>query len=152
MKYEMYTLNREDITVFEDVLPEYVVDNCGKEGCFMIGAVDADDNLVGLAQFYVGMLENGEFVSDLVYIYVAEEYRGNGAASRMISKVHSILKQSGLEKSLALTEKKSEVKALFTENGYLFMKLEKDSVKELENVHDRIVPAKTEQGVCWLDR
>lgn len=152
MKYEMYTLYRDDIGSFADSLPAYVLENCGKNGCFMIGAVDADENLVGLAQFYIGMLEDGEFISDLVYIYVAEKYRRNGAASKMIAKIHSILKQSGLEKSIAFLEKKKEEKTLFTENGYLFMKMEQDTVRELEEMHEGMAPSKTEQGVYWLER
>ncbi len=152
MRYEMYTLYRDDIGAFEDDLPDYVLENCEKNGCFMIGAVDADENLVGMTQFYVGMLENGEFISDLVYVYVAEEFRGNGAASKMIAKVHSILKQSGLEKSIAFLEKKKPEKALFTENGYLFMKVEKDEVRKLEEIHNGMGFSGAEQGVCWLDR
>lgn len=152
MKYEMYTLYRDDIGGFEDSLPEFVLKNCEKDGCFMIGAVDTDENLVGLAQFYVGMLENGEFISDLVYIYVSEEFRRNGAASKMIAKVHSILKQSGLDKSIAFLGKKKEEKALFTENGYLFMKLEKETAGSLEEVHEGMSFSGAEQGVYWLDR
>ena len=152
MKFGMYTVSKKDIEMFADQLPEYVIENCGKKGCFMIGAVDEENTLIGLAQFYIGMLEGGEFISDVIYVFVDEEYRRNGAASKMLNKVHSILKKSGIEKSLTLVDKKQEEKALFSENGYVFMKPDTDSVKEFEEVHGKIVPTKMEQGVYWLDR
>ena len=151
MKYGMVTVQRNDIGGFEEYLPEYVLDNCGKQGCLMIGAVDPDYNLVGITQFYIGMLEDGTIVSDVVYVYVNEDKRRNGIASRMLSKVHSIVGKSGIDKSLTFMDEKKEEKELFKGNGYMFMKIEEESVRELGEVHEKIVPAMMEQGVCWVE-
>ena len=120
MRYNMYTVNRHDIELFEDQLPDDILSNCGKPGFFVLGAADDDNNLVGVTQFHIGMLPDGECVSDVVYVFVGEDSRGRGAASRMLSQVHSILKKSGVDKSMTVMGKKQDEKKLFTENGYLF--------------------------------
>ena len=122
MRYGMYTLSRQDVEKFKDALPGYVLANCGRKGVFVIGASDKDGQVIGMAQFYVGMLPGNDAVADIVYVYVADEYRGNGVASKMIAEVHKIMKKSGGEKCLALLKKRQKEQRLFESNGYLFMK------------------------------
>ena len=93
MRFGMYTVTKNDLGSFENKLPKYVFDNCGKKGYFTIGALDPDNNLVGVTQFFIGMFKNGEFASYVVYIYVNEEFRGNMAASRMLWKTHNIIRK-----------------------------------------------------------
>lgn len=152
MRYGMFTINKSDIEEFKDLLPEFVLENCSKRGIFMIGAANEDMRLLGLTQFYISMMSEGNFCSDIVYVYVAEAFRGKGIASKMLKRVHSIMKKSGVEKSLAFLGKKQQEQQLFKENGYLFMKAEAAAIEKLEEVHERIVPARTEQGVFWIDR
>ncbi|MCR5502805.1 MAG: GNAT family N-acetyltransferase [Lachnospiraceae bacterium] len=151
MRYEMYTVRREDIASFESALPDYVLDNCDRKGCFMIGAVDQDMNLIGMTQFYIGMREE-EFISNVIYVYVDEAFRRQGAASGMLDKVHSILKKSGIAKSLAFLDRKQPEKDLFTDSGYLFMPPDKEAVEELAGVNMSMSSPGMEQGVYWLDR
>ena len=152
MKYGMVTIRKNDIENFIDFLPDYVLENCDKQGCFMIGAVDQDYNLVGLTQFYIGMLEDGNIISDVIYVYVNEDERNKGVASKMISKVHSILRKSGIDKSLAFLDEGQEVKVFFKGNGYLFMKVGNELVTDLKVVHEDVFPSGMEQGVCWIEQ
>jgi hypothetical protein len=88
----------------------------------------------------------------VVYVFVGEDNRGRGAASRMLSQVHSILKKSGVDKSMTVLSKKQDEKQLFTENGYIFMKPDKESIEFLEGLHGDVSPSKSEQGIYWVNR
>ena len=151
MRFGIYTLKKKDLGSFVEKLPKYVFDNCEKKGFFTIGAVGSDGNLIGVTQFYIGMLKDNEFISDIIYVYVKEEYRRNGAATRMLWKSHNIIRKSGVKKSLVFFDNDYEGKEFFEENGYLFMKLEEDTISELYDVHERITFKRTEQGVCWVE-
>ncbi len=148
----MYTVSRSDIGIFEEDIPDSVMSNCGRPGFFVLGAADQENNLVGMTQFHIGMLPDGECVSDVVYVFVGEDNRGRGAASRMLSQVHSILKKSGVDKSMTVLSKKQDEKQLFTENGYIFMKPDKESIEFLEGLHGDVSPSKSEQGIYWVNR
>ena len=152
MRYNMYTVSREDIEGFKNDLPETVLTNCGKPGFFILGAADPENNLVGMTQFHIGMLPDGECVSDVVYVFVEEDSRGRGAASRMLSQVHAILKKSGVDKSMTVLGKKQSEKQLFTENGYIFMKPDKESIDFFKELHQEVSPMKSEQGIYWVNR
>ena len=152
MKYGLYTLSRHEIEKYEDQLPGYVVANSGRKGVFMLGATDKDMRIVGLTQFYVRMLPREGAIADIVYVYVMDDSRGHGVASRMIAEVHKIMKKSGGEKCLTLLKKKQREQQLFERNGYLFMKSESDSIGYLEEVHEDITPARTQQGVYYIGR
>ncbi len=155
MRYGVYTLGKKNLESFEKKLPQYVFDNQKKRGFFTIGAVDPKGNLIGITQFYIGLLKNGEFVSDIIYIYVDENFRGTGVAERMIWKSHNIIKKSGVKKSLVFLKdnlnEKMYIKEFFENNGYLFMKVENGIINEIFDFPKKITYRKLEQGVCWVD-
>ena len=152
MRYGLFTISRRDIEDFKELLPDYVFANCKNKGIFMLGATDEEMRLMGLTQFFVGMLENGEAIADIVYVYVFDEYRKLGVASRMIREVHKIMKKSGGEKCFAFLEKKQSEQQVFKLNGYIFMKPEKDMIGYINEVHENIVPDYTDQGVYYVNR
>ncbi|MBQ7707803.1 MAG: GNAT family N-acetyltransferase [Lachnospiraceae bacterium] len=155
MRFSIYTLKKKDLGSFEEKLPKYVFDNCEKKGFFTIGAVGSDGNLIGVTQFYIGILKDNEFISDIIYVYVKEEYRRNGAAGRMLWKSHNIIKKSGVKKSLVFLKdnlnEKMYIKEFFENNGYLFMKVENGIINEIFDFPKKITSRKIEQGVCWVD-
>jgi GNAT superfamily N-acetyltransferase len=152
MKCGMFTLAKSDIGMFADEIPQYVLENCDKKGTFLLGAADGDSNLLGFTQFFVGVLESGEIIADIVYVFVNEDYRQQGVASKMLNKVHNILKKSNVKKSLVFLKKKQNEKELFSKNSYVFMKPEAEPVNALEDLYEKMIPAKMEQGVSWTDR
>ncbi len=100
MRTDIYTLDRDDLTTMSDVLPEYVIERAKLPGYFSLGAVgkvDDDENLLGMAQFYINITSEGECFAQLVYIYVLEEYRHRGVASKLIERVNRILKKSDVK-------------------------------------------------------
>ena len=151
MKCDMYTVSKKDINRFADKVPQYVLENCGKKGTFMLGAADRDRNLLGFTQFFVGVLESGEIIADVVYVFVNEDSRRQGVAGKMLTKVHSILKKSSVKKSLVFLKKKQEEKELFSKNSYIFMKPEAEPVNALEDLYEKMIPENMEQGVSWTD-
>ena len=152
MRYGMYTLGRNSMERFREVLPEYVLANCGRNGVFVVGAAAKDGRIIGLTQFFVRMLPKDDAVADIVYVYVVDEFRGNGVASRMIAEIHKIMKKSGGEKCLALLKKKQKEQQMFEKSGYLFMKTEADTIGFLEEVHEDPSSALVEQGVYYINR
>ena len=148
----MYTLDRSSVERFRGVLPEYVLANCGKNGVFVVGETAKDGRIIGLTQFFVRLLPGDNAIADIVYVYVVDEFRGNGVASRMIAEVHEIMKKSGGEKCLALLKKKQKERKIFERNGYLFMKTEADTIEFLEEVHEDLSSARLEQGVYYINR
>jgi len=152
MKCIMYTIGKEDVSEFQDCLPKYVMKNCEREGIFILGAADEEDNLIGLTQFYLGMLSDESILSEIIYVYVREDSRDKGVASRMLGKIHQILEKSGIEKSVVVLSEKDREKILFKENGYMFMTLEENIKKSMgEMFGDRRYQTLL-QGVCWIGR
>ena len=151
MRFGIYTLSKKNLGSFGDKLPEYVFDNSEKRGFFTIGAVDSENNLIGVTQFYIGLLKDDEFISDIIYVYVKEEFRGEGAAGRMLWKSHNIIRKSGVKKSLVFLDDSREGQELFERNGYLFMDLEEDTMSELYDIHERLTSRRAKQGVCWVE-
>ena len=65
MRYGMYTLGRNSMERFREVLPEYVLANCGRNGVFVVGAAAKDGRIIGLTQFFVRMLPKDDAVADI---------------------------------------------------------------------------------------
>ena len=150
VKYEMYTIRRRDLEEFGSAIPDYVLEKCSKKGFFVIGAVDENKHLIGMTQLYVRFLPEEGAVSDIVYVYVSERFRGKGVASRMIRKVHSIMKKSGAERCIAFMKKKQEEQQFFVKNGYLFTKAEDEMIVFFEEAYAAINSARLEQGVFFV--
>ena len=105
MRTEIYTLDRDDLTILSDYLPEYVVERSYLPGYFTLGAVgqvDEEDTLLGMTQFYININSDGECFAELVYIYVLEDYRHNGVGTRLIERVNRILKKSDIKTCMLL--------------------------------------------------
>ena len=103
MKVGMYTLDADDLEMFRDSLPEYMIDRAYERGFFTIGAVDeseeesGDDALIGVAQFYINITPQGECFAELIYVYVKEDARRDGIGTKLIERVNRILKKSGIK-------------------------------------------------------
>ena len=149
MKCALYTLNKRDLGVFTGLLPEEVTDHAGEKGFFMLGAVDESFSVLGMTQFYIGIMPDGEINAEIRYVYVKEPYRNHGIAAQMVSKVHRILKNSGVVKSLALLNEE-EAQNFFKENGYLLTKVDEDTEKFLAQTDPERKTAGMPQGVHWV--
>ncbi|MCR5452777.1 MAG: GNAT family N-acetyltransferase [Lachnospiraceae bacterium] len=163
MKVGLYTLAKSDIENFKGIVPNEVIENTGKTGYFVLGAVDEDYKVIGITQFYINMLNEEECDSQLVYLYVIDEYRNEGIASQMIDKVHRILGKSDIGKSMVILSKDDEPEEgtllasntkeeVFEKNGYIFMKVDPSSSNFLSMLYSDIDLSEIRQGVHWINR
>ena len=100
MRTGMYMLDGDDLEVFRDTLPDYMIDRALERGFFSIGAVAKDgeeDTLVGAAQFYINITPKGECFAELIYVYVVEDCRRQGIGYKLIECINRILKKSGIK-------------------------------------------------------
>ena len=150
MRVVMYTLNRDDMNTFKGKIPEEVPLNCGEEGFFTVGGADKEGKLIGLTQFYVGNTAKGIACGDIRYIFVEKDLQRNGVGTKMISKVHSILGKSGINKSMVFLPKKEPCEGFFKVNGYLFTRNDPE-MNDYHQLHYRgVKDSGYEQGVCLI--
>lgn len=98
MKTEICTLDSEDLRTLGSAIPKYVIDRADEDGYYTIGIVEkkTDDPILGIAQFFVNITPTGECFGELIYVYMAEQYRKQGMAARMLDHAAGILKRSGI--------------------------------------------------------
>ena len=100
MRTEIYTLDRDDLSMLSGVLPEYVIERANLPGYFSLGAVanvGGEDTLTGVAQFYININTDGECFAEILFIYVLEEYRRQGVGTKLIERINRILKKSDVK-------------------------------------------------------
>ncbi|MCR5452836.1 MAG: GNAT family N-acetyltransferase [Lachnospiraceae bacterium] len=163
MKVGLYTLAKNDVEIFKGIVPDEVIENTGKTGYFVLGAVDEEYKVIGITQFYINMLTDEECDAQFVYLYVTDEYRNEGIASQMIEKVHRILRKSDISKSLVLLSKEENTEGnglivsedkeeIFEKNGYIFMRVDPSSAQFLSMLYTDIDMDEMRQGVYWINR
>ena len=151
MRVVMYTLNRNNMDAFKGKIPEEVIEKCGEEGYFTVAGADKDGKLIGLTQFYVGITEKGESCGDIRYVFVESDHQRKGVATKMMSRVHSILKKSGIDKCMVFLSKSDTCEGFFKVNGYLFT----GNNPEMSDYHQRNYQGVSgngfRQGVCLIE-
>ncbi len=118
MRIATATLEKEDMKFFSEWIPPEVIRNTGEEGYYTIGAIDEAKNLLGVAQFCVGVGEKGHTESGLYYIYVTEKQRKRGVGRTLLSDVLSVLKKSGIERIYAFPGNDYSMEAFFENAGF----------------------------------
>ena len=99
MRTTIYSLERDDLSVFSDRIPAFVIERTGTPGYFTIGAghgILEKNRLQAICQFYIDSFQNGTCYGRLDYIYVSEEVRRKGIGRRLIDRMDTILKNSGI--------------------------------------------------------
>ena len=105
MRTGIFTLDKSHLEMMDTELPNYVVDRAADTGYFTIGAVVTEDDeelLVGAAQFYINITEEGECFAEVIYVYVKDDYRREGIGAKLLERVSRILKKSGVNTSMTL--------------------------------------------------
>ncbi len=117
MRTEIYTLEKENLDIFEGIIPSEITNNVPEPGYFTIGAVskvDGEDVLMGLSQFYIDITSEGECFADLMYVYVLDDYREQGIGLKLVEKVNSILKKSDVKSCFTRISKSVKDEALLS--------------------------------------
>ena len=135
MHTDIYSLERDDLSIIADRIPAFVADRAGAPGYFTIGAgqgILGDDRLKAVCQFYVSAFQNGAFFGRLDYIYVSEDARREGIGRKLINRMDTVLKKSGISTAYLLFPKKGsklpgfsinreETKAFFESCGFFLI-------------------------------
>ncbi len=144
----MYSLSRDDMNAFKGKIPEDIFRNCKEEGFFTVGGADKEGKLIGMAQFYIGNTSKGVTCGDIRYIFVEKDQQRKGVATKMLSRVHSILGKSGINKSLVFLSKKDPCQGFFKVNGYLFTRNDPEMSDYHQINYQGVKDTGYEQGVC----
>ena len=150
MRVVFYTLSRDDMSTFEGKIPGDVIEKTGEEGFYTIGGADKEGRLIGFTQFYIGNTDKGIPCGDIRYIFVEHDRQRKGAGTKMLSKVHSILGKSGVNKCLVFLSKKDACEVFFKVNGYLFTKNDPElDGYQKRNCHGA-AGSGSSQGICLI--
>ena len=123
MRIRLFTLKKDEASLFEDNIPQSVCDRIGQRGYFTLCAADVCNDPAGLCQFYVGQLYDGRSVAEIVYIYVKEEYRRQGVASRLISGALATMEDSSIGRvAVFLSKNETEAAGFFGSAGFIGLK------------------------------
>ena len=111
MQTKIYTLERDDLSVLKDRIPGFVVERTGTPGYFTIGAghgILEGSRLQALCQFYIGSFQNGTGFGRLDYIYVSGDARRKGIGKKLIDRMDTVLKNSGISTAILLFPQKGK--------------------------------------------
>ena len=146
MRTDIYTLYSSSIEKMADVLPDYVRNKAGRNGCFNLGAVvevNGVKELVGMCQFFVNQANENTIIAELVYMYIYKGYRRKGIGLSLVDKMISITKKSRIGNNLTVImkdEAKSlgyelmpdEIEEFLTESGFVTTREKSDLWKVAE--------------------
>ena len=96
----VFTMTKDELPVFEDMLPASAVDNFQKPGYYTTGALDDEGFPIGVMQFYVDGDPEKVYVASLEYIYVTPEARLESVAWHL----HESYKQVLMETRIPVSE------------------------------------------------
>ena len=123
MKLKIYTLDTEHLKALSRVFDCCIPGSYGDKGTFSIGAVlgsDAENTLVGLAQFHLALDEDRKCFEILDYIYVEDKYRRQGVGTKLVDAKSRILKKSGISKCVAeIPDDAAEIEGFLKECEFL---------------------------------
>jgi ribosomal protein S18 acetylase RimI-like enzyme len=123
MRIRLFTLKREDASLFEDDIPKSVCDRIGQRAYFTLCAADVYNDPAGLCQFFVGQLSDGRSIAEIVFVYVKEEYRRQGVASRLISGALATMEDSSIGRvAVFLHNNEAEAESFFSSAGFIGLK------------------------------
>lgn len=165
MYTEIYSLERDDLSIIADRIPDFVADRTGAPGYFTIGAgqgILGDDRLKAVCQFYVGAFQNGACFGRLDYIYVSEDARRKGIGRKLIDRMDTILKNSGISTAVLLFPKagnklpgfdidREEALSFFESSGF-FLTKDEEAVyfSDIENLSKNLQGKGEESGSSEL--
>ena len=96
----IYTVTEKDFDLFSDFIPADILGHMGRVGYYSIGVFNEIMHMmpVGFAQFYAGFPTQEEEMPEyfLLYLYIKEEARYEGAGSKLLDEIQWIAKKSGV--------------------------------------------------------
>ena len=69
------------------------------------GALNGDDELLGVLVLYIGMYTDRSFYGEIRHIFVGEEHRRTGVGTALIKEYHNIIKETDIRESFVNVER-----------------------------------------------
>ncbi len=115
------TITRKDREAFEIFFSPESYNSIGKEGYYTIAATDDEDFIAGVLQFYVGEDIREGITAGITYIFVDEDFRGEGIGTHLINEFKGIVADSDIEWATAELYKDTgkELSKLLEEEGFV---------------------------------
>ena len=125
MRLGYYSIDKEDILDLAGELAgelDRIAENMKKTRLFSIGGVtDGDEgDLLGVLQFHLDIDEKSGCYAFLDYVYVRDEYRGQGIGAKLVRKADRILKMSGIETCITDIEEGKDGESFLKECGFIY--------------------------------
>ncbi len=118
----IFSVLLEDSEALKEFFSPEQFDNIGKDGYYTLGAVDDDGFACGVLQFFVDKDDKGDNSGKLEYIFVPEDFRGDGVGSELMDEYVSVLYSSGIRGGIIElpSDKEDELTGFFMRYGFLF--------------------------------
>ncbi len=96
----VFTITRQEANALQDFFPEDVLENIGKDNYHTLGALDDEEFVAGVLQFFVDFDETKGTFSRICYLYVPEEFQNESIATVLLWEYENILSESGVRDEL----------------------------------------------------
>ena len=87
----IFTMTKEELPVFEDMLPDHVKEHFGLPGYFTTGALDDEGFPIGALQFHIDGDPSKVYIANLEYVYVVPEGRRESIAWQLHKNYMQVL-------------------------------------------------------------
>ncbi len=118
----IFSITLEEAQALSEFFSPESFKNIGADGYSTLGVLDDEEFVCGVLQFFTDQDEEGDFVGKLEYIFVPEEFRGEGAGTALMYEYANVLADSRIKKGLIELplDKEDELEGFFMNFGFLF--------------------------------
>ena len=115
-----YTITGNDKEAFENFFSPESYNNIGRDGYYTLAETDDEDFVAGVLQFFVGEDLREGVTANLTYIFVDEDFRGQGIGTLLINEFKGVLADSKIKWATAELYKDlgEELPKLLEEEGF----------------------------------
>jgi GNAT superfamily N-acetyltransferase len=118
----IFSITLEEAQALSEFFSPESFKNIGTDGYCTLGALDDEDFVCGVLQFFIDQDEEGDFVAKPEYIFVPEDFRGDGVGTALMYEYMNVLAESRIKKGLIELprDKQDELEGFFMNFGFLF--------------------------------
>ena len=116
----IFTITGKDKEDFKVFFSQDAYECIGKNGYYTMASTDDEDFVAGVLQFYVGEDYTEGITAKVTYLFVEEDFRGNGIATSLIGAFKDTLSESGIDlATVEIFENATEdLTGIFEESGF----------------------------------
>ena len=117
---DVFTITVSDKESFRTFFSQDSYENIGRAGYFTMAAIDDEDFVAGVLQFYVTEDFRDGITAKVTYLHVDEDFRNQGVATALLEAFKDVAAESGISKVTAevFTDIDNEFKSILEEEGF----------------------------------